>query len=676
MRKLAYIALLFICAAGFGQENQPDDSLAYWDAYYPGKIYPEGKYNIPTYSDYTTVIKINPDSTFTEDATHWKTVSGKTITSNTAYLYARGSFDDEGSASINFNQDNILIGAYGSGDRPRMTYYNLDVQANNVVIRDIKVENTILYLGLSSVKYRNITVYNSDIYTENGWTGKEDGGISCFYNQINIIRTVVSGAIYDGIFMEGCDTVNIDHALIYNVNRSWFTVTTGVEPVGDGIQLSGCTNYEIWNSIVSRRGTGHKFCIIVRDSKNILSGADQVGSIHNNVLLGQTQTNPPNSSTTYGGGSRVYWEEAHDCDFYNNYVSQDVFVSNTHLYSQASNSGLKIHGNKIEGGSHPFRSNNADYFYNNTVVDAGDTLDGTLSGATIKNNILTNDELGIDASNLTIETETEAALFVNAADSNYNVKTTSNAYQSASTFAGINTNWLTDLQGNNFTQTTFNIGAYQEALPEEYINIDTAYAEDDDGNVITNTYDNNNLTRWSSDVRGVNAVFVLDSFRYADSIGVKWVNNTRVDTFKLSISTDSTNWYGTSILTSQAVSGYQYFDIFGPANYFRYTGFGNSVSDWNSIDEIRFFGDTIAAVSLDTISYQIQNTWSKRDIIINSAIKTVISNDTILITDPMSIRRTKTNTFIDWAIPNDTIQGYSGDEFILKFNAAVNAVSQ
>jgi hypothetical protein len=129
----------------------------------------------------------------------------------------------------------------------------------------------------------------------------------------------------------------------------------------------------------------------------------------------------------------------------------------------------------------------------------------------------------------------------------------------------------------------------QESVPAPFI---TATASGNDGNLPENTLDGSLGTRWSAKGPGQFITWEFASLRVVRSVSIAFHSgNLRTSSFDLLASADGTTW--TPLLTGATSSGtgtaLERFDIPDTgARFIRYVGYGNSLSDWNSLTEAAF----------------------------------------------------------------------------------------
>lgn len=117
----------------------------------------------------------------------------------------------------------------------------------------------------------------------------------------------------------------------------------------------------------------------------------------------------------------------------------------------------------------------------------------------------------------------------------------------------------------------------------------TASADDGNGNVASNTIDDNLSTRWSANGDGNWIRWELDGTYTITSVELAFYNgSSRNYDFVLEVSEDGSNW--TQVFSGQSggsTNDLETFDVTDDdALYLRYTGYGNSSNDWNSVTEV------------------------------------------------------------------------------------------
>lgn len=127
------------------------------------------------------------------------------------------------------------------------------------------------------------------------------------------------------------------------------------------------------------------------------------------------------------------------------------------------------------------------------------------------------------------------------------------------------------------------------------LTVSTVSDSGNDGNVATNTLDNNLSTRWSSQGDGQWIKYDLGASKTIAYASIAFhQGDIRTTTFDVQISSDNTNW--TNVLTNKVSTStlsqvtYDFTDTAG--RYVRIVGHGNSSGNgWNSITEVDLYGN-------------------------------------------------------------------------------------
>ncbi|NOX45940.1 MAG: T9SS type A sorting domain-containing protein [Chlorobi bacterium] len=411
-----------------------------------------------------------------------------TISSNTTYLQKRGTVENRTSSMIYIYAElnNITFGAYGTGDRPQVTFTQ-GVQGvyikytHNITIKDLELIGNYGYNGVfgqdaihissdpvTGINLTNTTIQNCKIHR---W------GSGIVVQQFN------QGGIVDGFMIDGCEifdigldgifggieNVTIQNCNLYRINRRWHTVGhTNADAGGDAIQVHGM-DYLIQNNIIDRSWTGNKFCIII----GAVSYKPYRGKILNNTII------PPKDSIGGDGGACIYISESglHEIS-YNKFLgrgfsSAESTVSLMHFRADSLDFNYNLIDSvniiNIAGTS----QNRITNFYNNTFVGQSSTLilTGISGDMAFKNNIMAL-QAGVNPIALTGTTVLDSTnnILVNGNSATWNVNPgfvdwgngdfgitgTSPAKDAGYTYPG----YTVDLAGNNI-QGVRDIGAYE-----------------------------------------------------------------------------------------------------------------------------------------------------------------------------------------------------------------------
>lgn len=120
----------------------------------------------------------------------------------------------------------------------------------------------------------------------------------------------------------------------------------------------------------------------------------------------------------------------------------------------------------------------------------------------------------------------------------------------------------------------------------------TASGSDDNGPA--NTRDGDFGTRWSAEGDGEWIRYDLGDSHQLDHVDVAWYRGTeRTASYDLQVSPDGSSWQTvTSGESSGDTTDFESYDVAGAeGRYVRIVGHGNSDNEWNSITEVKVFGD-------------------------------------------------------------------------------------
>ncbi|MDD9268802.1 discoidin domain-containing protein [Paenibacillus sp. GCM10023248] len=150
--------------------------------------------------------------------------------------------------------------------------------------------------------------------------------------------------------------------------------------------------------------------------------------------------------------------------------------------------------------------------------------------------------------------------------------------------------------GNMYTSGVTTYTSCSDGTPTPNILSVSAVSDSgNDGNVASNTLDNNLSTRWSSQGDGQWIKYDLGTSKTVKYASIAFhQGDVRTTTFDVQISTDNTNW--TTVLASKVSAltlsqvDYDFADM--SARYVRVVGHGNSSGNgWNSITEVDIYGN-------------------------------------------------------------------------------------
>jgi len=214
---------------------------------------------------------LNGDGSREKPYNHLSFGSGKTL------LLKRTSFRTGGELVINGLSD-LLIGAYGSGDKPSLVNNDgtkvlcIGGGAKNITIRDISMSTanypgTSAQAGIRLYEYPagaiggsdNVSILNCEI------KNVESGIVAVPGNASNL--TIAWNHIHhvevEGIYLKGNKGTNIIHACyIHDVNEKYYENQNETVSSGDNIQLDETENAVVSNCLIDRSNAGNKFCLI------------------------------------------------------------------------------------------------------------------------------------------------------------------------------------------------------------------------------------------------------------------------------------------------------------------------------------------------------------------------------------------------------------------------------
>lgn len=305
----------------------------------------------------------------------WSQVS---FANGNSYLQKRGTTAYTTSNITITGRNNITIGAYGTGDRPRIIKttsggHVLDLTTvSNCIVRDLDVSATAAVTSAVIIDGYGTAISPNNLIDNCVLHGTEWGVRLITQAPGNrIMNTTIHNIGDDGIYAKDISTIEIGYCNIYNVNTKFFINPDQSYSAGDNIQLVSLYNldFHIHNNTLDHSSTGNKFCFIA-------AGETYTGVIENNIMIG-------NSSQTT---SCIYLGNTNNTVTIRNNILKD---GNYAVYSYVSN--LQFHYNKVLRNNHGIsvmsnRSLTAlnNVFYNNN----GNTI-GSGSGTTVtsKNNI-------------------------------------------------------------------------------------------------------------------------------------------------------------------------------------------------------------------------------------------------------------------------------------------------
>ncbi|WP_190808393.1 discoidin domain-containing protein [Flagellimonas sp. S3867] len=153
-------------------------------------------------------------------------------------------------------------------------------------------------------------------------------------------------------------------------------------------------------------------------------------------------------------------------------------------------------------------------------------------------------------------------------------------------------------------QLLFVLTFYMGFIQAQEISIVASSSSADDGNVVSNSYDNDLNTRWSAYDHGQWAQFDLGSSQNFNEIQIAfYAGSIRTSTFDIQVSNDGSNWttVQNGLVSSGVTTELESFALSNQnSRYIRYLGFGNSVNGWNSLTEVKIINNIVADTQTPT----------------------------------------------------------------------------
>ncbi len=316
-------------------------------------------------------------------------------TKNTTYLFKRGTIVNTTQGLGQFlNLTNVSVGAYGSGDRPKIIattttatsgFYLLDIGFWNNPIEQQASSTRISGLDMSAAMpsrcngvrgSSNLLIDNCYIHSTTwAWRSTSTAvGDPSRINNITMRDCVLESTQDDGIFIQNADVVTVDNVLVIKANQNYHTVgTSQSQAAGDGMQFNMTSKLQITNCKVDRSDTGCKFCIIIA---GFIEVADNYLILDNNEFIAPIATSQ--------GGAGLYIRDIRTnmpIIYSNNKLKGDKGL--TGLWYQSNGELNSINNiydslstgiNKINTTSDSICTSNNDIFINCSVNTRGVTI--------------------------------------------------------------------------------------------------------------------------------------------------------------------------------------------------------------------------------------------------------------------------------------------------------------
>ncbi|MGM0530626.1 MAG: T9SS type A sorting domain-containing protein [Bacteroidota bacterium] len=270
-----------------------------------------------------------------------------------------------------YSLKNITIGAYGTGDRPRLQIPLISVRNS----QDLVLEDLELYVNSTrGVRFgdddpnRRIRIDNVVIH---GVPGSEpDFGIYGRVEDLTVTDTEIYDINLDGIFLNNSFGIDIIGTYIHHVNLDYHENPTTAS--GDGIQFMSSDDILIRETTIDRSGTGRKFNVIFTNTNDNITV--------NNVVLEDNHFIGPGE---HGQGGASIFIGIESVEIRRNKIEGALVGVFTH------SPDIKINNNVFVNNQTGIyiASHRAD-IYNNVFYDNNRSIYSWLRPSSIKNNII------------------------------------------------------------------------------------------------------------------------------------------------------------------------------------------------------------------------------------------------------------------------------------------------
>lgn len=275
----------------------------------------------------------NQNGTITNPYNSWNQV---TLTNGNQYLQKRGTTFTTTSGISLTGRNNITLGAYGTGAKPRIISTSATARiirftnSTNCTVRDLELTSTVgvlgpIAIGIDGSSANNLVdsclmhncEYGVNIGTNVGMEGNR------------ILRSIIHNTGDDGMYLKDMKDIEVGFCHIYDVNKKYLINTDQGYSAGDCIQIVGnpvvanALTINIHDNVLDHSSMGNKFCLIV------------VGEYYSGDIVGNTMTGSNSTSCMY------LWHSTGTVNVSNNTLQNGAYS----IYSYVHN--LQVHYNKI-----------------------------------------------------------------------------------------------------------------------------------------------------------------------------------------------------------------------------------------------------------------------------------------------------------------------------------------
>ena len=210
--------------------------------------------------------------------------------SKSAYLLKRNT-TLKGTSTDYTQKDSIIIGAYGIGERPIISYNmadcGLSVRGTGCIVQDIQVEAIIddraCGINMGTGAYGTI----NNCVVKGGASGIGCGDMK----HLKILNTDVSGGLYDAMYLTGIDTITVFKCYLHDMILAEDRANQGSI---DNMHTEGSKIIRIDSLYSDHSNFPGKYCLII-------NGADSV-SVNNSTFIGH-----PKNGVVYPGDCKKGW---------------------------------------------------------------------------------------------------------------------------------------------------------------------------------------------------------------------------------------------------------------------------------------------------------------------------------------------------------------------------------
>jgi hypothetical protein len=333
--------------------------------FYSFTVFGATYYIDPSYSGYTQ------NGSMSNPYNSWKKF---TINSGNTYLQKAGTTYNTNSTITISGKSNVIIGAYGTGAKPKIVASGTGshiinvTSSSNVTVKDIEVFTSGKWTTAIIIQGNNAA--NNTI--DNTVLRKTEWGVRVITSASGnkILRSTINDILDDGVYIKDASTIEIGFCTIYDVNKKYLVNTDQAYSSGDGIQIASTNNlnFNIHDNIIDHSSMGNKFAIIAY-------GNNYSGVIERNTIIGNASKvvsgiylHPTSKTVTI----RYNHIKNSNYGIYN-YSKADVY------YNIFSNNKTAVH--TMSGYTLNARNN---VFYNNTATAVSSSSN---TSTTLRNNI-------------------------------------------------------------------------------------------------------------------------------------------------------------------------------------------------------------------------------------------------------------------------------------------------